>query len=115
LNQMKRSAYLINTGRGALVDEAALVRALSEGRLAGAALDVFTTEPLPAESPLRSAPNLLLSPHQSSYARGTGERVSLTAAQCIVDLMKGQKPQNVLNPEVFASAALRSNLGLSGR
>jgi phosphoglycerate dehydrogenase-like enzyme len=108
LRQMKRTAYLINTGRGALLDETALVRALNDHWLAGAALDVFTTEPLPADSALRSAPNLLLSPHQSSYARGTGERVSLAAAQSIVDLMNGKKPQNILNPEVFTSPAFRA-------
>jgi phosphoglycerate dehydrogenase-like enzyme len=111
LRQMKRTGYLINTARGALVDEAALVRALGEGWIAGAALDVFTTEPLPEDSPLRFVPNLLLSPHQSSYARGTGERVSLAAAQTFLDLMDGKKPQNVLNPEVFASKALRRSLG----
>ncbi len=108
LRQMKRTAYLINTGRGALLDETALVRALKENWIAGAALDVFAIEPLPADSALRSAPNLLLSPHQSSYARGTGERVSLAAAQAIVDLMHGKKPQNVLNPEVFGSTQLRA-------
>lgn len=108
LRQMKSTAYLINTGRGALLDEAALVRALRGGWIAGAALDVFVTEPLPADSPLRSAPNLLLSPHQSSYARGTGERVSLMAVQGIVDLVQGKKPAHVLNPEVFESTALRS-------
>jgi D-3-phosphoglycerate dehydrogenase len=108
LQQMKRGAYLINTARGALVDETVLVRALQENRLAGAALDVYTTEPLPAESALRTAPNLLLSPHQSSYARGTGERVSLAAARAIVDLMNGEKPQNALNPEVFELAGLRA-------
>lgn len=108
LRKMKRGAYLINTARGALVDETALVRALGEGWIAGAALDVFSSEPLPAQSPLRTAPNLLLSPHQSSYARGTGERVSLTAAQAIVDLMNGKKPQNVLNPKVFDSPAART-------
>jgi lactate dehydrogenase-like 2-hydroxyacid dehydrogenase len=110
LRQMKPTAYLINTGRGALLDETALARALKENRLAGAALDVFTIEPLPADSALRSAPNLLLSPHQSSYARGTCERVSLSAARAIVDLMNGKKPQNVLNPEVFGSAQLRAPL-----
>ena len=108
LRRMKRTAYLINTGRGALLDETALVRALKENWIAGATLDVFTTEPLPADSALRSAPNLLLSPHQSSYARDTGERVSLSAAQAIVDLMNGKKPQNVLNPEVFDSTQLRA-------
>jgi phosphoglycerate dehydrogenase-like enzyme len=108
LRQMKPGAYLINTGRGALLDEAALVRALKEGWIAGAALDVFSTEPLPAENILRSAPNLLLSPHQSSYARGTGERVSLSAARAIVDLMNGNKPENVLNPVVYKSGALRA-------
>lgn len=110
LRQMKRTAYFINTARGALTDESALVRALGEGWIAGAALDVFTAEPLPEDSPLRFVPNLLLSPHQSSYARGTGERVSLAAAQTILDLMNGREPQNVLNPEVFASKALRRSL-----
>lgn len=109
LRQMKRTAYLINTGRGALVDEAALGRALGEGWIAGAAVDVYTAEPLPAESPLRFVPELLLSPHQSSYTRGTGERVSLAAAQGIVDLMNGKEPQNVLNPEVFDSARFRGS------
>jgi len=73
-------------------------------------LDVFTTEPLPADSALRSAPNLLLSPHQSSYARDTGERVSLAAAQSIVDLMHGKKPRNVLNLDVFNSPGFRAHL-----
>lgn len=111
LRRMKRTAYLINTGRGALVDEAALVRALGEGWIAGAAVDVYMVEPLPAESPLRFVPELLLSPHQSSYTRGTGERVSLAAAQSIVDLMNGKEPRNVLNPEVFVAEALRHRLG----
>jgi phosphoglycerate dehydrogenase-like enzyme len=110
LRQMKPTAYLINTGRGALLDESALVRALREHWIAGAALDVFTTEPLPADSALRSAPNLLLSPHQSSYASRTGERVSLAAAQAIVDLMNGKQPGNVLSPDVFASPALRARM-----
>lgn len=107
LQKMKSSAYLINTARGALVDEAALARALRRGWIAGAALDVFATEPLPKESPLRSAPNLLLSPHQASFTRDTSERVGLAAAQGIVDLMNGRRPKNILNPGVFKSRALR--------
>ncbi len=66
LARMKPSALLINVSRGSLIDEAALCRALSEKRLGGAALDVTEQEPLPAESPLWSAPNLLLTPHLSS-------------------------------------------------
>lgn len=106
----KPGAFLINTARGALVDESALIKALSENRLAGAALDVFATEPLPTDSPLRTMPNLLLSPHQASSSRETGERVSLAAAKAIVDLMEGRQPQNVLNPEVFKAPQLRAKL-----
>jgi len=69
LKTMKRDAILVNTARGGLVDEAALARALSEGRIAGAGLDVFVDEPLPANSPLIGAPNVLLSPHVGG---GTG-------------------------------------------
>lgn len=110
LRRMKPTAYLINTARGAFVDETALCQALQEGWIAGAALDAFVTEPLPAEHPLRRAPNALLTPHQASFARETGARVSNSAAQAIVDLMNGQKPQCVVNPDVFNSTALRARL-----
>lgn len=110
LRKMKPSAYFINTARGALVDEAALARALREGRIAGAALDVFAIEPLPKASQLHGAPNLLLSPHQASFSRESSERVGLAAAQGIVDLMNGQRPQNILNPKVFKSPALRAEI-----
>jgi glyoxylate reductase len=110
LRKMKPTAYLINTARGALIDEAALAKVLNEGAIAGAALDAFVTEPLPAEHPLRSAKNVLLTPHLASFARETGERVSNTAAQAIVDLMQGRKPQFVVNPEVYKAAALRAQL-----
>ena len=110
LRKMKRSAYLINTARGAIVDEAALLRALQEGWIAGAGLDAFATEPLPAEHPLRSAPNLLLTPHQASFGYETGEKVSMAAAQAIVDLQAGRRPAWVVNPEVYDAPALRVKL-----
>jgi phosphoglycerate dehydrogenase-like enzyme len=110
LRKMKPTAYLINAGRGALVDEAALLRALEEGWIAGAALDTYVVEPLPTEHPLRRAPNVLLAPHQASFARETSERVSLAAAQAIVDLKSGKRPQHVLNPDVFGAASLRMTL-----
>ncbi len=66
LGSMKRTAYLINTARGAVVNEAALVRALQDRRIAGAALDVFEIEPLPDDSPLRGLDNLMLAPHNAN-------------------------------------------------
>jgi D-3-phosphoglycerate dehydrogenase / 2-oxoglutarate reductase len=108
LKAMKRSALLINTARGALVNEIALDRALRENWIGGAALDVFCSEPPPGDHPLRNAPNVILTPHQASFARQTGERVSLAAAQAIVDLMQGKRPQCVVNPEVFNSPNLRA-------
>jgi phosphoglycerate dehydrogenase-like enzyme len=110
LRKMKPTAYLINTARGALIDETALANVLNEGVIAGAALDAFLTEPLPAEHPLRTAKNVLLTPHLASFARETGARVSNTGAQAIVDLMSGRKPQFVVNPDVYKSAALRAVL-----
>jgi phosphoglycerate dehydrogenase-like enzyme len=110
LRKMKPGAYLINTARGALVDEEALARMLREKVIAGAAVDAFVVEPLPKEHPLRDVPNLLLTPHLASFARETGERVSRTGAQAIVDLMNGRKPQFVVNPEVFKMPGLRAAL-----
>src|SRR5258705_8111290 len=110
LRKMKPSAYLINAARGALVDEAALAKVLNEGVIAGAAIDAYVVEPLPTEHPLRSAKNILLTPHLASWARETGERVSNTAAQAIVDVMQGRKPQLVLNPEVYKSSSLRAKV-----
>ncbi len=110
LRRMKKSAYFINTSRGAIVDEAALVRALHEGWIAGAALDAFVTEPLPATHPLVSAPNVLITPHQASFGCDTGARVSAASARAIAECHAGRRPQWVLNPEVFDSPALRMTL-----
>jgi phosphoglycerate dehydrogenase-like enzyme len=108
LRKMKRTARLINTARGALVDEAALAKALAQGWIAGAALDAFAVEPLATDHPLRKAPNVLLTPHLASFARETGEKVSNAAAQAIIDLVGGQRPKWVVAPEVFECQALRA-------
>lgn len=76
LARMKRGAWLVNVGRGALVEEPALVAALREGRLGGAGLDVFETEPLPPESPLWGMPNVLVTPHSSGNTPGNQERAT---------------------------------------
>ena len=110
LKLMKPNAFLINAARGALVDEAALARALNAGVIAGAAVDAFVEEPLPAEHPFRSAKNLLLAPHQASFSNETGHKVSTACAEAIVNLMHGERPKMVLNPEVFNSPKLRAKL-----
>ncbi|MDP7010428.1 MAG: phosphoglycerate dehydrogenase [Verrucomicrobiota bacterium] len=108
LRRMKESAYLINTARGSLLDEAAMVRALGEGWIAGAALDCFEKEPLAADHPLRSAPNILLCPHMAPFAWGNAQEMNHGAAQTILDLKAGKQPELVVNPEVFGSDALRA-------
>ena len=110
LRKMKPGAYLINTARGAVLDEAALLRALNEKWIAGAALDAFVVEPLPADHPFRTAPNLRLTPHQASFGFDTGARVSEAAARAIVELQAGRRPQWVVNPDVYQSPALRVKL-----
>lgn len=110
LAHMKPTAYLINTARGALVDEGALQSALASRAIAGAALDAFAAEPLPADSPLRRCPRLLITPHQAFNSVETGEKVSLMAAEAIVDLMQGRRPKQVANPDVLASSSLRATI-----
>ncbi|MBM3956023.1 MAG: hydroxyacid dehydrogenase [Planctomycetes bacterium] len=114
LAAMKRSAYLVNTARGALVDDAALVAALGSGAIAGAALDAFAAEPLPQSSPLRGSPRLLITPHQAFNSVETCERVSLAAAEAIVDLMAGRRPRFLANPDVLRSPALRAHVDRVG-
>ena len=108
--QMKSDSLFINTARGAHVDEPALARALNEGWIGGAAVDAYVEEPLPSEHPFRSAKNLVMSPHQASSTRETGERISSKAAQAIVDLMHGKAPELVVNREVLDSPSLRATL-----
>ena len=107
---MKPSAYIVNTARGPIIDEAALANALRSGWIAGAALDVFFTEPLPADNPLRTAPNLVLAPHQAPFARETAERVSFATAEAIVNAMQGRKPRWLVDEKVFDAPHLRAKL-----
>lgn len=110
LQRMKESAFFINTARGALVDESALVEALHLGKIGGAALDAFGEEPLPAEHPLRKAPRLLMTPHQASFGRDTGRKVCAAAMQAVLDAAAGVTPKFVVNKDVLASPALRVKL-----
>jgi len=88
LGLMKAGAVLVNTARGGIVDEAALARALRSGALAGAAVDVFAHEPLPAGSALAGAPNLFLTPHIAGVTHESNERVSALIAQRIAEILR---------------------------
>jgi D-3-phosphoglycerate dehydrogenase/(S)-sulfolactate dehydrogenase len=105
LARMKRTAYLVNTARGPLVDEAAMAQALHAGRIAGAALDVFDKEPLPSSSPLRQAPNLILTPHIAGSTHQARAAMAAMAVDNIVRVLRGEPPVSCVNPEVLRSVA----------
>ncbi|NKC31530.1 C-terminal binding protein [Falsiroseomonas selenitidurans] len=97
LVRMKRNAVLVNTSRGALVDEAALAAALHKGLILGAGLDVFEVEPLPADSPLRGAPNLILTDHAAWYSEAAIVDLQRKAAEEIARMLRGEVPRHQVN------------------
>ncbi|MCE7869908.1 D-glycerate dehydrogenase [bacterium CPR1] len=100
LSLMKPTAFLINTSRGCVVDEQALIRALQAGRLAGAALDVYEHEPhVPQE--LLELPNVLLAPHIASASQATRSKMASLAARNLIDALEGRPPEHMVNPEVW--------------
>ena len=97
---MRPSAYLVNTARGPIVDEKALVRALEEKRIAGAALDVYEREPM-VEPGLINLANVVLTPHLGSAALDTRERVAGILVDNAIAVIEGRKPPNLYNPEIY--------------
>jgi len=97
--RMKPTAFFINTSRGPVVDEAALVAALENKRIAGAALDVFENEPFIHPGLKRS--NVVLTPHLASASIETRAKMAVMAAENVLALFQGQRPRNILNPEIF--------------
>ncbi len=100
---MKPNAYVINTARGKVIEEAAVARAIAEGRLRGAAIDAFEEEPLPMESPLRALGHkVLLSPHSASFSEGGELRPGIQwATRSVMTALSGGIPDNVYNKEVI--------------
>ena len=96
---MKPTAVIINIARGVLIDEDALIGALREGRLAGAALDVFRDEPLPTASPLWDMPNVIVSPHSASTVRQENGRITDLFCENLRRYLDGRPLLNVLETE----------------
>jgi len=102
LRQMRSDAYLVNTSRGPIVDEAALVKALRAGKIAGAALDVFENEP-DIHPDLRELDNVVLIPHLGSATIETRTAMALLAAENALAVLAGEKPPTAVNPEALAT------------
>lgn len=102
LRKMKRTAFLINTSRGAIVNERDLIAALRKGEIAGAGLDVFEREPLARSSPLVGMRNVVLLPHIGSASRQTRHRMAEVAVNCVLDALSGKRPDAyfLVNPQV---------------
>ncbi len=99
LEKMKLSAYLINVARGGIVDEVALYNVLKQGRIAGAALDVFQEEPT-TDSPLFALPNVVVTPHLGASTVEAQDRAGITAAEQVASALRGQVPLNAINAPV---------------
>lgn len=97
LQALKPGAFLVNVARGAVIDEPALLQALGDGRLAGAALDVFAEQPLPRTSPLLKFENVILSPHAAGISKESMDRMSEGAVQQVVQALAGELPTHLVN------------------
>jgi glyoxylate reductase len=100
LRLMRPSAYLINTARGPILDEKALVQVLAEKRIAGAALDVYEHEPR-VEPGLSALPNVVLTPHLGSAALDTRERIAAIVVENVLAVVEGHRPPNLYNPDIY--------------
>ncbi|MDR1380526.1 MAG: C-terminal binding protein [Tannerella sp.] len=101
LAKMKPSAILVNTARGGVVDTEALVEALRHGTIRGAGLDVFETEPLPADHPLTTLDNVILTPHAGYYSEESLHELKTRPVENAADVLAGKCPRNILNPSVL--------------
>jgi len=98
---MKRTAVLVNTARGPIVDPDALHRALADRQIWGAGLDVFEVEPVPADHPLLRLDNIIVAPHIASASVETRTKMALMAVENLLAVLEGQRPPNFVNPDVW--------------
>ena len=97
--KMKERAYLVNTARGALVDEAALIRALRERWIAGAGIDVYSVEPTSRDNPLFALDNIICTPHLAGWTNECLARETQGTSDSVMQILKGLAPDSLLNPE----------------
>lgn len=114
LRRMKPTAYLVNTARGPVVDEKALIEALRSRQIAGAGLDVFEKEPLEPDNPLLRMDNVILSPHIAGSSPGGWARIRRGAARDAARALQGLRPHSLVNPEVLVKLGLTDGT-LGGR
>ena len=110
LAQMKPTAFLVNTARGGLVDQKALTAALTEGRLAGAGLDVLAAEPPDPDDPILRLENVVLSPHATCATDQCSRGISSLGNQAVVEVMHGREPKTIVNREILENQAWRDKL-----
>ena len=110
LKLMKKTAFIINTARGAILDEKALIKALKEGWIAGAALDVFEEEPPNPDNPLLKMDNVFVTPHFASCTHEAYQREAFMAAEEVLRVLKGKIPKFIANPEVLQKKRERLSL-----
>ncbi len=108
LRQMQPHAILVNTSRGPIVQQAALVKALTEGWIRGAALDVYESEPPVVDSPLYSLDNLIVTPHTAGLTADARHELAISAATQVLQALNGERPPHLVNPEVWEEAVLRT-------
>lgn len=101
LSLMKDSVYIVNTSRGGVIDEEALIDALCNKKIAGAALDVFAVEPINQDNPLLSMENVILTPHVGWYSEQSQRELQTRAAQGVADVLTRRRPDYLVNPEVW--------------
>lgn len=111
IGSMKRGAFLVNTARGSIVDENALAAALADGHLGGAALDAFSQEPLPADSPFRSLENVILTPHLIGHTAELAESLRPAAMANIAKILAGEEPVHCRNPATLRFSRARAAAG----
>jgi D-3-phosphoglycerate dehydrogenase len=108
---MKADAFLINTSRGGIIDEPSLVNCLRRREIAGAALDVFAQEPLDKNNPLKELENIILTPHSAALTQECVVRLAVEAVQSCLAVLRGEKPEGIVNPEAFQHPRWRKRSG----